>query len=80
VRGATFIGANLEWAWVEGVDFQDAEVSCALLLNARGLSPQATRVVEALGGFTGIRPMILGRELYEGPGQMEETAAAPPEG
>jgi hypothetical protein len=37
-------------------------------------------LVEALGGFTGTRPMILGRELYEGPGQMGETAAPPPEG
>jgi uncharacterized protein YjbI with pentapeptide repeats len=66
VDGATFAGANLEWAWVEGVNFQEAIVSCAVLLNVRGLSAEAKRLVEARGGFTGTRPMILGRELYEG--------------
>ena len=67
VQGATFVGANLEWAWLDGVEFQDAEVSCALFLNVRGLSPEAEGLVEAKGGFTGRRQMILGRELYEQP-------------
>ena len=62
-----FTGANCEWAWVDGLDFQEAIVSCTLFLNARGLSALAQRTIEARGGFTGRRPMILGRELYEGP-------------
>jgi hypothetical protein len=60
-------GANCEWAWVDGLDFQEAIVSCALFLNARGLSASAQHTIEVRGGFTGRRPMILGRELYEGP-------------
>jgi hypothetical protein len=64
---ADFTGANLEWAWVGGVDFQHAIVSCALFLNVRGLTEGSRYVVEAKGGFTGMRPMILGRELYDVP-------------
>jgi hypothetical protein len=67
VQEAIFVGANLEWAWLEGVEFQAAEVSCALFLNVRGLSSEAEGLVEAKGGFTGTRQMILGRELYEQP-------------
>lgn len=65
VHGASFAGANLEWAWVTDVDFRDACLSCAVLLNARGLSEDARLIVEQRGGFTGIRAMILGRELFE---------------
>lgn len=54
-------------AWGEGLDFQAAIVSCALFLNVRGLAALAQRTIEAGGGFTGMRPMILGRELYESP-------------
>ncbi len=66
VAEAIFTSANLEWAWVSGVAFDQAEVWCALLLNARELSDSARRVLETNGGLTGSRPMILGRELYEG--------------
>ena len=62
-----FTGANCEWAWVDGLDFQAAIVSCTLFLNARGLSALAQRTIEAGRGFTGRRPMMLGRELYAGP-------------
>jgi Pentapeptide repeats (8 copies) len=62
-----FTGANCEWAWVNGLNFQEAIVSCTLFLNARGLSTLAQHTIEVRGGFTGRRPMILGRELYEGP-------------
>jgi hypothetical protein len=55
----------LEWAWVHGVNFDRAEVWCALLLNVRGLSGSARQTLEVNGGFTGMRSMILGRELYE---------------
>ena len=27
VHGATFAGANLEWAWITGVDFREADLS-----------------------------------------------------
>jgi uncharacterized protein YjbI with pentapeptide repeats len=67
LRATDFTGANCEWAWVDGLDFQEAMVSCALFLNARGLSALAQQTLEARGGFTGLRTMILGRELYEGP-------------
>jgi hypothetical protein len=67
VVATDFTGANLEWAWVEGVDFQPAVVSCALFLNVRGLTEETRRLLETKGGFTGFRPMILGRELYEVP-------------
>jgi pentapeptide repeat protein len=67
LQGTDFTGANCEWAWVDGLDFQEAIVSCTLFLNARGLSALAQRTIEARGGFTGERPMILGRELYAGP-------------
>jgi len=67
IRATDFTGANCEWAWGEGLDFQTAIVSCALFLNVRGLSDTAQRLIEARGGFTGARPMILGRELYETP-------------
>lgn len=67
VQGATFAGANLEWAWLEGVEFHEVEVACALFLNVRGLSPKTAALLEAQGGFTGTRQMILGRELYEQP-------------
>jgi uncharacterized protein YjbI with pentapeptide repeats len=67
LQDTDFTGANCEWAWVDGLDFQGASVSCTLFLNARGLSALAQRTIEARGGFTGQRPMILGRELYEGP-------------
>ena len=80
VQGATFTAANLEWAWVDGVDFQAAVVSCAVFLNARGLSRQAERVIEAQGGFTGTRSMILGRELYENPLPGGSGAFPPGEG
>jgi hypothetical protein len=33
----------------------------------RGLSEDSRRVIEQRGGFTGMRPMILGRELYAAP-------------
>jgi len=72
VPEADFTGASLEWAWVEGVDFQSAIVSCTLFLNARGLSATASRVIESGGGFTGTRPMVLGRELYEVPSTLGE--------
>jgi len=62
-----FTGANCEWAWVNGLNFQEAIVSCTLFLNARGLSTLAQHTIEVRGGFTGRRPMILGRELYERP-------------
>ena len=67
LQATDFTGANCEWAWVDGLDFQQAIVSCTLFLNARGLSALAQRTIEARGGFTGLRSMILGRELYEGP-------------
>ena len=67
LRATDFTGANCEWAWLDGLDFQEARVSCTLFLNARGLSDLAQRTIEARGGFTGLRSMILGRELYEGP-------------
>jgi hypothetical protein len=67
LQATDYTGANCEWAWVDGLDFQEAIVSCTLFLNARGLSALAQRTIEAKGGFTGLRPMILGRELYEGP-------------
>jgi Pentapeptide repeats (8 copies) len=67
LQSTDFTGANCEWAWVDGLDFQRAIVSCALFLNVRGLSSVAQRTIEARGGFTGTRPMILGRELYESP-------------
>jgi hypothetical protein len=67
LQATDFTGANCEWAWVDGLDFQKAVVSCTLFLNARGLSALAQRTIEARGGFTGRRSMILGRELYEGP-------------
>ena len=70
-----FTGANCEWAWVDGLDFQGTIVSCALFLNVRGLSDVAQRTIEARGGFTGTRPMILGRELYESPPR--DTALSP---
>lgn len=65
VQEADFTGANGEWSWVAGVDFRHALMHGALFLNARGLSAAARQVLEARGGFTGTRPMILGRELYE---------------
>lgn len=80
VQGATFAGANLEWAWVAGVDFCAAVVSCAVFLNVRGLAEEARRVLETQGGFTGCRPMRLGRELYETPLPHETGAATPMEG
>ena len=58
---------SMGWIFVDGLDFQRAIVSCALFLNVRGLSDVAQRIIEARGGFTGTRPMILGRELYESP-------------
>jgi hypothetical protein len=67
LQSTDFTGANCEWAWVEGLDFQEAIVACTLFLNARGLTALAQRTIEARGGFTGQRPMILGRELYAGP-------------
>src|SRR5262245_63405073 len=67
LRATDFTGANCEWAWVDGLDFQEAIVSCTLFLNARGLSAMARHTIEVRGGFTGRRPMILGRELYEEP-------------
>jgi uncharacterized protein YjbI with pentapeptide repeats len=67
VQETDFAGANLEWAWVAGLTFHTAIVWCAVLLNVRGLSDQAREVVEAQGGFTGRRTMILGRELYDTP-------------
>jgi len=67
IQATDFTGANCEWAWGEGLDFQATIVSCALFLNVRGLSASARRTIEARGGFTGARPMILGRELYESP-------------
>lgn len=67
LQATDFTGAHCEWAWVEGLDFQDALVSCTLFLNVRGLSALAQQTIEAKGGFTGLRSMILGRELYEGP-------------
>jgi len=67
LHATDFTGANCEWAWVDGLNFQRAIVSCALFLNVRGLSDVAQRTIEARGGFTGTRPMILGRELYESP-------------
>jgi len=67
LHATDFTGANCEWAWVDGLNFQRAIVSCALFLNVRGLSDVAQRIIEARGGFTGTRPMMLGRELYEGP-------------
>ena len=39
----------------------------SLFLNVHGLSDLAQCTIEARGGFTGVRPMILGRELYETP-------------
>jgi len=65
VTETIFTSANLEWTWVDGVNFDLAEVWCAVLLNARGLSATARLTLEAKGGFTGTRAMILGRELYE---------------
>lgn len=65
VAETIFTSANLEWAWVEGVDFNRAEVWCAIFLNVRGLSGPTRQTLEAHGGFTGARAMILGRELYE---------------
>jgi uncharacterized protein YjbI with pentapeptide repeats len=67
VQETDFTGANLEWAWVAGLTFHTAIVWCAVLLNVRGLSDQAREVVEAQGGFTGTRTLILGRELYDTP-------------
>ena len=67
VQETDFTGANLEWAWVAGLTFHTAIVWCAVLLNVRGLSDQAREIVEAQGGFTGTRTMILGRELYDTP-------------
>jgi uncharacterized protein YjbI with pentapeptide repeats len=69
VRETDFAGANLEWAWVTGLTFHTAIVWCAVLLNVRGLSEQARKVVEAQGGFTGARAMILGRELDDTPSE-----------
>jgi uncharacterized protein YjbI with pentapeptide repeats len=69
VQETDFAGANLEWAWVTGLTFHTAIVWCAVLLNVRGLSEQAREVVEAQGGFTGVRAMILGRELYDTPSE-----------
>ena len=60
-----FTGANLEWAWLDKVAFENCRLSCALFLNARGLSDETRRIIESKGGFTGVRHMILGRELYE---------------
>ena len=82
VSKADFTGANLEWAWVEGVAFGDSCLSCASFLNARGLSAEVRRMIESKGGITGVRAMILGRELYEGnPGEQavasEGTRAHP---
>ena len=71
---ADFAGANLEWAWVEDVAFGDSCLSCASFLNARGLSAGVRCMIESKGGITGVRTMILGRELYEG--SPEEQAAA----
>ena len=65
VSEADFAGANLEWAWVEDVAFGDSCLSWASFLNARGLSAHVRRMIESKGGITGVRPMILGRELYE---------------
>jgi hypothetical protein len=65
VDAAAFTGANLEWAWLDGVDFRRAVVTSALFLNVRGLSEDSQLAIEQRGGFTGMRPMILGRELYE---------------
>jgi uncharacterized protein YjbI with pentapeptide repeats len=65
VEGADFSAANLEWAWVEGVHFQHATVVHGLFLNVRGLASEERFWIEAQGGFTGRRPMMLGRELYE---------------
>jgi len=67
IQETDFTGANCEWVWGEGLDFQAAIVSCALFLNVRGLSAIARRTIETRGGFTGTRPMILGRELYDSP-------------
>ena len=67
IQETDFAGANLEWAWVTGLTFHTAIVWCAVLLNVRGLSDQAREVVETQGGFTGMRTMILGRELYDTP-------------
>jgi hypothetical protein len=77
VLEADFTGANLEWAWVEGVDFRHAVVSCALFLNVRGLTNEVRTIIEEGGGFTGWRPMILGRELYEAPTTEGEQRSAP---
>jgi uncharacterized protein YjbI with pentapeptide repeats len=65
VAETIFTSANLEWAWVDGVDFGGAEVWCTVFLNVRGLSGPARQMLEANGGLTGPRSMILGRELYE---------------
>ncbi len=65
VRGTNFTAANCEWAWVEGVDFRQALLAGTLLLNAHGLAEDTRQVVEARGGVTGVRTMILGRELDE---------------
>jgi uncharacterized protein YjbI with pentapeptide repeats len=65
VDTADFTGANLEWAWIDGVDFRRAVVTSALFLNVRGLAEDSRLAIEQRGGFTGRRPMILGRELYE---------------
>jgi hypothetical protein len=67
IQATDFTGANGEWAWAEGLDFQTAIVACGLFLNVRGLSAMAQRTIEVRGRFTGVRPMILGRELYESP-------------
>jgi len=75
VREADFTGANLAWAWVTGVDFQQALVTCAVFLNVRGLTVENQQIIEAGGGFTGKRGMILGRELYE----TSPADASPPE-
>jgi hypothetical protein len=71
-----FTGANFEWAWVAGVDFQHAVVSCALFLNVRGLTEGSQYIIETKGGFTGIRPMRLGRELYDVPHTEESRMEA----
>jgi hypothetical protein len=55
----------LEWAWLDGVDFRRAVVTAALFLNVRGLCEESRRVIEQRGGYTGMRPMILGRDLYD---------------
>jgi uncharacterized protein YjbI with pentapeptide repeats len=67
LRGTDCSNAQCEWAWCDGVDWQETVVVCAWFLNARGLSTAACDTIERRGGFTGVRAMILGRELYETP-------------